>query len=229
MMDPRELEQFVESVMTGERELTDPEVRRALDANPELAIRVAELRELAEQLNQAGVEQRETLNASRELQAAPADAESTTLLRALHSRASTSDSRPLSTSSRALFLAAAAVLLALPFAWHAWITPASSAAPTDTVLLGSNQFDLEIATRDESALAGLRWNYPLTAGGWFSLEIWDAKAPAGSPALHSIPRYTGSEWNPTEQLPPLTRVQITAHNAGGEVEDSWIGELSFPR
>jgi len=233
MSERREHDEFVEAVLSGEKDPADPKVIRFLADNPEVARRVRELSELADQLDEAGREQRATLAESRELEPAEEQVAVANGLRELIANGSArAPSRaapePLKGQRLSLLLFAAAILAVLPFAWNAFlVAPSGDSGPSD-VMLGSNPFELEVVRGEESSPSGLRWSFPLSSGGWFSLVVTDPSAGAETPTLYDIPRYTGHEWKPSEHLPSVIRVELEALDASGEIERAWAGELSVP-
>ena len=229
----REHNEFVEALLSGEKDPADPKVIKFLASNSEVAQLFAELSELAEQLDAAGREQRGTLTESRELDLAEEKAGADACLRELMAsdtaRApSPNRPEPLSRQRLSLLLVAAAILVVLPFAWNAFlVAPRQDAGPSN-VMLGANPFELEVVRGEVSSPSGLRWSFPLSTGGRFSLVITDPAARAETPALYDIPRYTGNEWKPSEHLPSVIRVELRAFDASGEIERAWAGELSVP-
>ena len=233
MNERKEHDEFVEALLSGEKDPGDPRVIQFLADKPEVAQRVVELSGLADQLDEAGKEQRETLAESFDSLPVEDKANVAAELGELMAGGSatatqTMTAKPLGRDRLSLLLFAAAILAALPFAWNAFlIAPRGDTGPSD-VMLGSNPFELEAVRSEESSPSGLRWSYQLSTGGWFSIVITDPAAGDETPALHEIPRYTGNEWKPSEHLPSLIRVEIKALDASGEIERAWAGEFSVP-
>ncbi|MFT5285493.1 MAG: hypothetical protein ACI8TQ_001658 [Planctomycetota bacterium] len=230
MSERTESEGWVEAILSGEKSRNDPLVAHWLQEHPEQALEITSLIELAAQLDSAGAEQRETLSQSRESQSAAGDEHVTSVLKELIGAKTSSH-----TSSKPRFAnlyrfplrlaVAVAVVAAASLAWNFYRT-SDQRTPTRTpIFLGESAFDVQLQTDEASQSRKLTWTYELSPGGSYSLSIWNTIAPRGTPAEFSLNRYTGQECVLPQNFGPTIRVQIMASDAGGEIENSWIGEV----
>lgn len=150
--DPHADDEFLQQVLTGERDESDPAVARILRERPGLAARLLELRALAERLDAVGFEDRKDLVEAREF-ASPLEGD----VRAMLRRARVRRIRPLW-----FLLAAALAVLAFALLFRDW----DGKAPNEQSTLGGTE------TQKQKRLA--------PAGevrGEYGVFTWDLELP----------------------------------------------------